>query len=849
MIYRCCDENRRAAVAAHATLNGIDWLEVLDRDVPPGLPRQRTLLLRLLKPVPAGLTIENLRIEGGERVRHIGIDSVGVAAASAHTEFSELTAADQLLVIQIDRSGDYSRYRLRLVQGPDSDRPPEGIDPRLASVEFEFKIDCLGDFDCQPGNPCPESSQTWPDIDYLARDYASLRRMLVDRLARSMPGWRDRSPADLATTLAELIAYVGDLQHYQLDAIGSEAYLRTARRRTSLRRHALLVDYRLHEGCNARTWLHVEVEAVDPLPLPEDLRCYTRLAGVAARLEPGSAAERQALASGPLVFEPLTGQATLLLRADHNRFNFYTWGDDRCCLPQSSTRATLAGHWPELAEGDVLILQEELGPQTGETGDADPNHRQAVRLTQVQAFDGEVPLVDPLTESPITEIQWHADDALTFPLCLSAETEQGQVVDISIALGNNILVDHGQTIDAEPLGEVPAPTLYYPAAVGDGCQPAKREPLPPRFRPSLAEGPVTHQGTVRRGILMDGLRRSERVLFDPTDSARAALQWSVAEAIPAVQLADRETGEFRWQPRPDLLDSHATDRHFVLETEDDGSAAIRFGDDVHGLRPDSDGHFRAHYRVGNGPAGNVGAAAIAHAVTVEPRISSVTNPMPARGGSEPESAATIRRHAPQAFRRQERAVTPDDYAAMTERMAGVQRAVGRLRWTGSWYTVFVAVDRVSGLPLDAEFAARVIDHLERYRMAGHDVQVEAPISVPLEINLLVCVDPAYFRSEVRRGLFDALGSQQHADGSRGLFHPDNFSFGQTVYLGPLYAAARGVPGVASVQVTRFHRQGRPDPLPLQQGYLPLGALEIARLDNDPNFPERGLLRLELHGGK
>jgi len=38
MIYTCCEENRRTAVDAHLTLNGIDWLEVLDLDAPPREP-------------------------------------------------------------------------------------------------------------------------------------------------------------------------------------------------------------------------------------------------------------------------------------------------------------------------------------------------------------------------------------------------------------------------------------------------------------------------------------------------------------------------------------------------------------------------------------------------------------------------------------------------------------------------------------------------------------------------------------------------------------------------------------------------------------------------------------------
>jgi 3-oxoacyl-[acyl-carrier protein] reductase len=59
-IYTCCEDNRRTAVALHPTLNGIDYLEVLDLDAPAGSPRQRTLMIRLLKPVPAGLTRDNL---------------------------------------------------------------------------------------------------------------------------------------------------------------------------------------------------------------------------------------------------------------------------------------------------------------------------------------------------------------------------------------------------------------------------------------------------------------------------------------------------------------------------------------------------------------------------------------------------------------------------------------------------------------------------------------------------------------------------------------------------------------------------------------------------------------------
>jgi predicted phage baseplate assembly protein len=214
----------------------------------------------------------------------------------------------------------------------------------------------------------------------------------------------------------------------------------------------------------------------------------------------------------------------------------------------------------------------------------------------------------------------------------------------------------------------------------------------------------------------------------------------------------------------------------------------------------------------------------------------------------PEQAAQLRRRAPQAFRRQERAVTPEDYAAMAERFPGVQRASARLRWTGSWHTVFLTVDRLGGQPMDRPFAAALLRHLETYRMAGVDLEIEEPLLAPLELALQVCVRAGHQRAHVRAALMRALGAQRLPEGGLGYFHPDRWSFGQTVVLSGIEAAARAVAGVAAVRATTFQRQGKADPLPLQKGYLSLAAREIARLDNDRNHPDRGVLRLELHGG-
>src|SRR6185369_16160173 len=163
--------------------------------------------------------------------------------------------------------------------------------------------------------------------------------------------------------------------------------------------------------------------------------------------------------------------------------------------------------------------------------------------------------------------------------------------------------------------------------------------------------------------------------------------------------------------------------------------------------------------------------------------------------------------------------------------------------------VFVTADRVGGLPVDDTFERDMRGHLERFRMAGHDLEIDGPRFVSLEIEMTVCVKPDYFRSSVKQALLTVFSNRTLADGRLGVFHPDNFTFGQTVFLSGLYQAAQLIAGVASVEITRFQRQGQSSTSSLDTGRLELGRLEIARLDNDPNFAENGVLRLNLIGGK
>ncbi|MDE1948648.1 MAG: putative baseplate assembly protein, partial [Burkholderiales bacterium] len=348
----CCDLRRLRVLAASGSANAIAFIEVRDRAEPVLALRQRTLFLRLLRRdasvLDAGGKLKlgpaNVAISGGIRIPKVDVEWLALADALPAGEPAALVAdVDDLahtLVVRTAGAGDFSRYTLALVSAFGATTPPPGFDPRLASIEFSFKVECPTPFDCAATPVCPPAPADEPEIDYLARDYEGLRRLMLDRLALTVPAWTERSPADVGVMLVELLAYAADNLAYRQDAIATEAYLNTARRRVSVRRHARLVDYHLHEGCNACAWVHVGVQG-HGVNLPRASQLLTRSPGAPTVMKPASPELADALAAGALVFETARAET---LDEDLNRLDFYTWGDHACCLPPGTVRASLRGH-------------------------------------------------------------------------------------------------------------------------------------------------------------------------------------------------------------------------------------------------------------------------------------------------------------------------------------------------------------------------------------------------------------------------------------------------------------------------------------------------------------------------
>lgn len=824
MIYVCDQERRRAQVLEHPGLNGIDYLEILD-----GTTEQRTLSLTFLKDA-TGIALQpaHVLIAGGETVTNIAVLSI-----------TQPTAARPLsAILHVDKSGDFSGYTLSLI-GDSPQLPLDGFDPALSSVNFSFKAGCPATGDCASETCCPPQFAAEPDINYLVKDYPGFLQVMYDRLAVLLPDWRERSPADIGVALVEILAYIADHLSYRQDAVATEAYLGTARSRISLRRHARLVDYLISEGTNARAWVHFDVAS--NIVLPKGSQVIPRIAGLPPVILRGDAAYAKTFSGMPIVFETM---ADGHLHSLHNKISFYTWSDADCCLPAGANNATLAGTLSDLAAGDVLIFEEVLGPKTGDAMDANPLHRWAVRLTSVEMLGGNgLPLTDPVTNAAITEIGWADADALPFALCVSSTADSEHnftpLADVSVALGNNVPADHGFTRGWEVLGTVPPPRLAPVASGGSGCSNAPAPvPPPPFFFPSLKFAPLTFARDL-----------------DPSGPASAFAMQDEETPAACIAVKDDSGADPTWSVASDLLGEGELDKSFVVENEQDGTTFLRFGDGQFGMAPVSGQTLQASYRTGNGTLGNIGADTFGHVSPPVPTvptdysvIMAARNPLGGAGGRDPETPETIRQRAPFQFRTQLRAVTEDDYGIATMRDARIREARASLRWTGSWRTAFVTADPVIGLPWSGTLETEIKGELDRVRMMGVDLEVEQALIVGLRIELHICVKPGYFRVQVRRALMDIFTSRSKPDGTPGLLNPSNFTFGQTIYVGPLIAAAQQVEGVAAVEVTKFQRVDDPEVDGARAGFLSMHRLEIAHVDNDPSRPDRGVFVLSMDGG-
>jgi len=808
--------NRLEELAGQNKVTGIDFVYVHQDQV--------TLEVHFFKPEPGGLA---------QPLVDLAMDKLRIYSASGSEKLPEVPVdnltwinGNNVMRVMTARPGDFSMYRLYI--------DDERIDPYFNDIPFSFKANCPGDLDCKrPEHECPPEEEVDFPVDYRARDFWSFRRALLDFASLRYPGWQDRLEADAGVMLAEVMSALGDELAYYQDRVAREAYLETATQRRSLRKLAKLVDYNVHDGLGASTWLDITVKT-----------------GEAGDLTAGMDVWAVSQSQGRIVYEigrglddTINGQA-FNVDAGRNTFLPHIWDEDDTCLGVGTVEMYIKGHHettlvfddpPEELTGKWVLLK------TGPDGPDLPVRKWLVRLIEVKNDR------DPVLDEDITRITWEKAQALPFEMDLT-------ILEIR---GNLVPAAAGHTMEA-----------YFSIGVDPGDT-----GLPPEAKKNLG-----------RAVEREGRDNTVTYLFSLESTDTEELVRSGTDpltASPGIRLVEVEHDGTDWQEisepwqwRRSLLGVYSSqpgDKDFTLE---DGiwkrvvgyqrigqetvhvdyasgrGKTLRFGDGEFGMSPAQGTIFKVTFRVGNGSRANVPAdSLIEFTPPAGVALEAITNPLPVENGMEAETADTVRKLAPDASRAVTyRAVRPVDYAEAAERLDWVQRAGACFRWTGSWISAFVTPDPEGAVTVSPARHKDLTRQMDRFRQAGREVIVKKPRYAYIDLEITICAAPYAYRGAVKEKVLEALLGKRGMRAVPGFFSPDNFTFGSPLERSVLEAVIQAVPGVRAVMKMFIRRRDRHGWREFIELSYPAAVNEIIHLENDPLHPERGSLNIKTEGG-
>jgi predicted phage baseplate assembly protein len=237
----------------------------------------------------------------------------------------------------------------------------------------------------------------------------------------------------------------------------------------------------------------------------------------------------------------------------------------------------------------------------------------------------------------------------------------------------------------------------------------------------------------------------------------------------------------------DRFDSTTPAQSFLAGTNASGKTTIVFPAPL----PAGSGNVSASYRTGDGSAGNVQAGQITQLLSRPASLSSVTNPLPAAGGSGGDDQESVRAAIPGSLTGLGRVVTLADYVSLASSIVGVGKAIAHETKAASVVVTIAGTDPVqlhSGdsrcLGVAAAIAAAADPALP--------VQVLPASLYLIALTAEVVRDPLVSWdatvAAVQTALLVSFGYAQR-------------DLDQDVAVSDLLAAAHAAPGVLSVKIT------------------------------------------------
>ncbi|MCJ7838779.1 MAG: putative baseplate assembly protein, partial [Burkholderiales bacterium] len=253
-------------------------------------------------------------------------------------------------------------------------------------------------------------------------------------------------------------------------------------------------------------------------------------------------------------------------------------------------------------------------------------------------------------------------------------------------------------------------------------------------------------------------------------------------------------GDVEWAEKPTLFGVAATERAYALSVDEQGRAWVVFGDGVRGARlPSGVNNVRAKYRQGLGQEGSVGSDTLTQLMTRPLGLKSVSNPVAAQGGTDPEPASQARRTMPLGTRTLGRAVSLLDYEDFAMAFTGVTKAQAQVLQLQCGPTIAITVVGQDGAALSS--SNPVWNNLWLALKASGDPHVKVALlsyqASTFRLGVKVKRDPAYELKPLLAAVEAAL---------RAHYSFDARSLAQPVLQSEVIAVAHSVPGVVAVDL-------------------------------------------------
>lgn len=298
--------------------------------------------------------------------------------------------------------------------------------------------------------------------------------------------------------------------------------------------------------------------------------------------------------------------------------------------------------------------------------------------------------------------------------------------------------------------------------------------------------------------------------------------------VPA--MLEIQVNGMAWHLVNSLHELSNTRRVYILRHDSQQNATLIFGDGTHGAHlPSGREHLTATYRVGSGEVGNVAANSLTTLRTRPPGIQSVTNPLPASGGADPESLDLARINATRQSHTLQRIISFNDYQNFAAMFAGIGKAQAQTLWDGRRHLLYLTVAGNGGqtVPQDSELYKSLVTSISAATASPSvPVQVGSFELLYFQLAATLVIDTDYIAQQQ-----DIIANVTSTLSSAFSFNMRDFA--QRVSLSEVFAVIQRVANVVAVKIELLYFKGQNPTLnqllPAKAGRLEHGQLLPAQL--------------------